>query len=170
MIDTFPTQLKTFRDAVNPQNMTIDDTYDGVFAYATGRYMWSGEQVRRFVTAGKHLYRYDTVGASPHWASLLDVERYDATPETAAIWVPQRNNMMGDAGVYCNRSTVPAVVDAIGDRETCWLIVADWTGTPHMPALDLPDNFRVAGVQYQNTPGWDLTAIYSADWLAGRHI
>jgi len=49
-------------------------------------------------------------------------------------------------------------------REKYWLIVADWTGHPHIPAVTLPDNVRLAGVQYLNTPHYDESAILSEEW------
>jgi hypothetical protein len=156
-----------FRDTVSPQLMAIDGTYQGVIAYANGRYAWPAEQIRRFTTAGKHLYRYDIDGSGPDLASVLDVERYDATPAMAAQWVPERNRLHNDAGCYTSFDNVPELVDALG-HENAWLIVADWIGHPFVPVLKLPPNIKFAGVQYANLPGWDLLAVYSAGWL-GRH-
>jgi len=163
------TVLQTFRDTVSPARMPITATYSGVLAYANGRYAWPQAQIDRFVKAGKHLYRIDVLGNLPHGASILDVERGDATPQTASKWVPQRNAFEGDAAVYTAKSNVPAVLEAC-KGERFWLIVADWTGQPHVPALQLPQHVRLAAVQYANGQLWDTTAVYSADWLAGRHI
>lgn len=164
---TLPIQI--FRDAVSPQNMKIDDTYQGVFAYANGRYAWNQAQIDRFLNANKHLYRIDVNGSKPTGASILDVERYDATPEDAPGWVKRRNEIVHDAGVYCQLSSVTDVLNHIGNLP-CNLIVADWTGKPHIPELRLRPNIRLIGVQYDSTPGYDLTAIYSAAWLEGRRI
>jgi hypothetical protein len=161
--------LAIFRDTTNPENMTIDSSYSGVLAYANGRYAWPTSQINRYVEFGKHLYRIDVTGAIPHGASILDVERYDATPQTAEAWVPERNAFEGDAACYVDRSNVPELVECLGDNK-CWLIVADWTGKPHLPTLKLPSNIVIAGCQYATNVNYDTTAIYSADWLAGRHI
>jgi hypothetical protein len=156
-----------FRDTVNPQLMTIDGSFDGVIAYANGRYAWPPAQISRYVGAGKHLYRYDVDGSGPNLASVLDVERYDATPAMAAKWVPERNALHNDAGCYTSFDAVPELVDALG-HENAWLIVADWTGHPFVPALKLPPNIKFAGVQYADMGAYDLLAVYSAGWL-GRH-
>jgi hypothetical protein len=161
--------LQIFRDTVSPQRMAIDDTYQGVIAYADGRYAWPTAQISRFTAAGKHLYRYDVTGDSPHLASVLDVERYDATPGQAAVWVPERNRIDNDAACYTSLDNVPELLAAIGG-EPCWLIVADWTGRPHVPGLTLPPNVRLAAVQYATTPSFDLIAVYSGAWLAGHRV
>ena len=64
---------------------------------------------------------------------------------------------------------MPELLDHIG-AEPCWLIVADWTGEPHLPELDLPPNVQIAGIQYATSPGWDSIAVYSARWLAGKRV
>lgn len=163
--------LAIFRDTVSPGEMKIDGSFEGVIAYGNGRYAWPPSQISRFVGAGKHLYRYEVTGDAPHLGSVLDVERYDATPEQAAVWVPERNRIDEDAGCYVSLDGVPGLLDHIGS-ELCWLIVADWTGTPHVPHLELPANVKLAGVQYASFPnlGYDAIAVYSADWLAGRHV
>lgn len=162
------TPLQIFRDAIHPEAMAIDGTYQGVIAYANGLYAWPSSQVARYVTGGKHMYRYDVTGAIPHLASVLDVERYDATPDRAAQWVPERNRLHGDAACYTSLDSVPALLEAIGG-ENCWLIVASWSGSPDIvPELKLPANVKLAAVQYDNTPGWDLLGVWSPGWL-GRH-
>jgi hypothetical protein len=164
---TTPKVLAIFRDTVSPGPMDINDTFQGVFAYAAGKYAWPTSQISRYVGAGKHLYRIDPTGRFPHLASIVDAERGDATWSEAGEFVRNRNDINGDGGAYASLDNVPLLLDAIG-KELAWLWVADWTGAPHVPALELPDNVRLAAVQYDNTPGWDLSAVYSADWLAGR--
>ena len=163
--------LAIFRDTVGPGQMKIDGSFEGVIAYGDGDFAWPAAQVDRYVSAGKHLYRYEVTGYKPHLGSILDVERYDATPAEAAVWVPQRNDIEPDAGCYVSLDGVPELLDHIGD-EPCWLVVADWTGTPHVPHLELPSNVKLAAVQYASLPnlGYDLLAVYSADWLAGRRV
>ena len=161
--------LQTFRDTTQPRNMVIDSLFQGVFAYSNGEFEWPQEEIDRYVDAGKHLYRIDVIGNNPHGASILDVERFDATPETAGVWVPQRNTIDGDATVYVSLDSVSSVIDAC-EHDPLWLIVADFTGVPHIPALPaLPANIKLAAVQYETFPQFDLSAVYSADWLAGKH-
>lgn len=163
------TPLQIFRDTIAPERMPIDDTYQGVVAYVDGRYAWPHDQIERFHAAGKHVYRISVTGANPRAASLADVERFDLDPAGGARYVAARNDLEGDGGIYCSRFTVPAVVKALGS-EPAWLWVADWTGSPHVPALELPPHIKLALVQYVSLVGWDVSAVYSADWLGGRHI
>ena len=157
--------VKIFRDTANPGGLAIDNTYQGVLAYADGRYAWPLPEIHRFASAGKIINRVCTNARNPRLGRILDVERWDATPEEAGVWVPERNRLRNDATVYCNTSTVPAVADALG-RNPCWLIVADWTGEPHIPQMSLPANIRLAGVQYATViDRYDVTAVYSRDWL-----
>jgi hypothetical protein len=164
---TTPRVQAIFRDTTQPGLMAIDNSYSGVFAYAAGKYSWPTAQISRYVKAGKHLYRIDPTGWYPHLASIVDAERGAATWQQAGEFVRERNKINGDGGAYASLDNVPLLLDVIGD-EPAWLIVADWTGRAHMPALELPANVRVAAVQYDNTPGYDVGAVYSADWLAGN--
>jgi hypothetical protein len=156
----------TFRDGVNPASWTIDGSYQGVMAYVNGDDAWPAEQLERFSAAGLLIGGIDVTGASPSKARVLDVENYDATPAEAGKWVPLRNEIAGDATIYCSRLTVPAVVKAVGPGVPFWLWTADWTGEPHIANLGLIPHVRQAAVQYQNLPGYDLTAVYSSEWLA----
>jgi hypothetical protein len=162
--------IQTFRDTTEPENLPIDSSYQGVFAYANGKFAWPQAQVNRFADAGKHLYRIDVLGNDPHGASILDVERGDATPATAKIWVPERNAIEDDAMVYVSLDNVSSVLDACrGDK--LWLFVADFTGQPHVPNLPpLPSGVKLAAVQYATNALYDSSAIFSSDWLAGRPV
>jgi hypothetical protein len=80
-----------------------------------------------------------SVFASNIDADFLDVENGDATPEQAPGWVKAKLKR-GDKriGLYANRSTMPqlwALLAAAGiKRDQVKLWVADWTGSPHIPA------------------------------------
>lgn len=156
----------TFRDTTAPENLIIDNSYQGVLAYANGRYAWPDSQVSRFLAAGKHVRLIDVDGSAPDLASILDVERYDASPATAAVWVHERNRIgNGDATVYISKANMPQLVEAIGHQTPCYVIVADWTGRPHMPDLGLIPRFATVACQYQNTPGYDLSCVLNLQWL-----
>jgi hypothetical protein len=146
--------------------MIIDSSFQGVFAYMNGNYAWPLRQLKRYAMASKFICGIDVNGTSPGSCRVLDVERFDATPAMAALWVPLRNSIAGDATVYCSRDSVAAVVSAIGPGIEYWLWTADWTGQPHIADLGLIPGVRQAAVQYKNTPGYDLTAVYSTEWLA----
>jgi hypothetical protein len=158
----------TFRDTVSPQNLVIDSTYQGVLAYVNGAYAWPTAQVSRFDAAGKYVRRVDVNGSAPHLASVLDVERYDATPAMAAGWVRERNQYSGvqDATVYISKDNLCELVDAIGHDTPVWVIIADWTGVPHVADVGEIPRFAQAAVQYKSTPAYDEIAVYSSAWLA----
>jgi hypothetical protein len=160
-----------FRDTVSPQAMAIDDSYQGVIAYANGRYAWPAAEVSRFLHAGKRLHKYDVNGSGVQIADVLDVERYDATPQQARGWVEERWATHSTAACYLSLDVVPELVRCLGPVP-CYLIVAHWTGKPHIPELALPPHIVHAGTQYANLPhlGYDLLAIYSRPWLEGQKI
>lgn len=162
------TQIAHFRDSVSPE-LIGTSTCDGVLYYANGLYKWSTAEVNRFIEAGKRVHAVDVNGSAVQHADILDVETFDATPARVPDWVAERWRTHSTAAVYCSRSVVPSVVRAL-DGLPCYLIVADWTGVPHMPVLELPPRVVVAAVQYANLPGWDEVAVYSRGWLEGARL
>lgn len=154
--------LRIFRDSVTPQLIPLDGT-DGVLAYANGHYTWPQSQITRFAQAGKQIARIDVIGNAPRQASILDVERFDATPQTARTWVPERNAFRGDAVIYCSRANLDELFAALAG-ESYWLLVADWTGAPHELGMPLPPGVKMLGTQYANTPAYDVSAIYADGW------
>jgi hypothetical protein len=152
------------RDTVQPENMTIDDTYQAVLAYRDGLYRWPPAQVQRFLEAGKLVYPITVLGA-PHLAQIADCERGDIDEAEAANFAEDRNALHHDATIYVDLLNVPGLLGVLlGDP--CWLWVADWTGEPHTPALTLPANVKVAAVQYASNALYDTSEILSADWPA----
>ena len=167
---TTPTPVMFFRDTVRPELLALPDhTYGGVFYYATGDYTWPTAQIKRFKLAGKRVHAIDTSGTGAEIADIVDVETGDLSPQDVPAWVDERWKHHSTAAVYCSRSVVPDVVSALDGRPS-YLIVADWTGQPHIPQLTLPPHVILAGVQYANLPDFDLTAIYSRAWLEGAKI
>lgn len=162
------TQVAHFRDGVVPAKIGTS-TCDGVLAYATGPWTWPDDEVNRFLEAGKRVHKVDPVGDGADLADILDVEPNAATLAMVASWVRQRWAAHSTAAVYCSRSIVPSVVDALGGQPA-YLIVADWTNVPHVPALTLPSNVVIAAVQYATTEWWDEIAVYSRDWLEGVRL
>lgn len=151
------------RDTVQPANMTLDASYQGVLAYRDGWYRWPNVQVQRFITAGKLLWPITVIGDDPHLAQIADCENGDLTPARAAKWAAERNQLHHDATIYASLATVPAVVAALG-AEPCWLFVADWTGKPHTPVLHLPSHIKLGLVQYATGDLYDTSEILSSAW------
>ena len=165
-----PAPVATFLDTVSPQYlMPSSRAYAGVIAYANGAYAWPQDQVDAFHKAGKRIHKYDVNGRAVQLADVLDVERYDASPADAPAWVDERWETHSTAAVYCSLSNVPAVTGELGARP-CYLIVADWTGVPHIPDLKLPPRIVLAGVQFATNNFYDSVAIYSRPWLEGARI
>jgi|SRR5216683_687846 len=146
-------------DSVTPAAVPADAVM--VAGYVNGTVsQWSATAWSRW----PHAVRVDVLGTDAPAASVLDVERGDATPEEARVWVPQRNSLYGDATVYCNVSTLPAVRAACaGQSYRVWL--ADWTGEPHDRKDLNGGGATVAAVQYANdVAGCDLSAVYDDAW------
>lgn len=162
--------LATFIDSTAPARIQFDGSFTGAIAYADGLYEWSVQEIDRFLAAEIHLYRISVLGGNVRKASLVDCEKGDVTPAQAARYVKDRNDVHGDGGFYADRVNVPAVVAELGS-EPAWLWCADWTGSPHVPSLDLPPNIHLALVQYANLPtrNRDMNAVYSQVWLGDRH-
>lgn len=154
--------IRIFRDSVSPQKISVAGM-DGVLAYANGDFAWPASQIRRFAVAGKQIAHIDVDGTAPNKAAILDVERFDATPETARTWIPQRNAFRDDAAIYCSRFNLDQLFSMLTGL-SYWLIVADWTGTPHVVDMPLPPGVRYLGTQYSSVLPYDVTAIYADDW------
>lgn len=162
-------QVAYFRDTVSPQ-LIGTSTCDGVLAYANGAWSWPAAEVHRFIEAGKRVHLIDVNASAPGYADILDVERFDATVDQAPGWVERRVAKHSTAAIYIERSNVRGLVAELAMRP-CYLIVADWTGKPHIPAgLDLPPWIVLAATQYANHPNWDDVAVYSREWLEGKRL
>ena len=155
--------MRIFRDSVTPARIPLHGT-DGVLAYVNGGFAWSPAETGRFTEAGKQVARIDVDGTAWRLASILDVEKFDATPETAAEWIRERNDFRPDtATVYVSRAGLDALFRACHGLDY-WLLVADWTGAPHRLRMPLPPGVRMAGTQYASVPGYDVSAVYASGW------
>lgn len=155
--------MRIFRDSIHPQLIPVKGT-EGVLGYINGAMsQWPSSQFARFQRAGVQVARIDVIGDAWQAAAVLDVERFDATPEVAAGWIPRRNQFRGDATIYTSRMSLDQLFRVCAGLRF-WLIVADWTGAPHQLDLPLPEGVRVAGVQYASGKQWDATAVYADDW------
>jgi hypothetical protein len=136
-----------------------------VAGYVNGTYAWSQAEWSLFPHADHVTI---SVTASANAGDVLDVERYDATPDQAAGWIAMRKQAgLFRPTIYCNLSTVPAVRQGTGSYRLgvdydIW--VADWDGTTFSPPVPgLPDA-NYAAKQYQSTAGWDATVVYDLEW------
>jgi hypothetical protein len=134
----------------------------GVGGYVNGRGPWSPADWARF---GKRpQIRYNVTG-DPTRGNALDVETGDATPAMAPAWWDHRHVAgVPQLAVYCNRSTLPEVLAAMGGRQF-FLILATLDGS--IPAEY--EGRRVDAVQFagaQLTGGhWDATLVWNDAWL-----
>jgi hypothetical protein len=101
-------------DSVNPA--AIPPGAELVAGYVDGAASaWPADAWGRFPEA--QLVRINVTGDPSHGGNALDVERFDATPAHAPGWFDERERA-GETNltIYCNRSTLPAVDAAMGQR------------------------------------------------------
>lgn len=105
----------------------------------------------------------DVVGDAAHAARWLDVENEDAKPEMVPTWLDQRT-AVGPGGIYCNRASLPAVIDAAAGRKfDLWLATLDGTVYPYQ-ANTLPDNVTLCAVQAFTSSMLKINADLSVVW------
>jgi hypothetical protein len=113
-------------DSVNPA--AIPEGASLVAGYVDGAASaWPAGAWDRF--PGAELVRINVTGDPAHGGDALDVERFDATPDHAPGWFDERTKA-GARGltIYCNRSTLPAVEQAMGTRSYFrWIATLDGT-------------------------------------------
>src|SRR5580692_3904466 len=108
--------MRTMYDSVNPD--AIPAGAEMIAVYATGPYRADLAAVRARFPRPAVIIRIDVQGFSWSLASVLDVERGDATPAMARQWIISRQAYAKRIGkhlqctVYANRSTMPAVQHA----------------------------------------------------------
>lgn len=111
----------------------------------------------------------DVTGAEPFNAEVLDVERGDANPAHVNPWLHARHQW--EVGtIYCNRSTLPAVVDAANGLPF-WLWLATLDGT--VPdQVDAGPSGQLVAVQAFGAElvgvNLDLSVVVHPQWWA-RH-
>lgn len=141
-------------DAITPSNIPKDAQI--VASYVSGQWPNFSQLKDLFPNA-----RYISIATNDSAAAMvLDVERFDATPEQAPPWVSRmRAAGMIAPWVYMNSSTWPAVRQAFHNQAVkpplYW--VADYSQTT------IPDG--AIALQYQNTPEFDIS--YLVDYIPG---
>ena len=116
-----------------------------VAGYVDGLYRWSQADWDRFPQAVKVRI---AVLASTDDGHVLDVETGDATPTEYPAWAKRRIAAGTYPTVYCNRSNLGAVLDAVdgaGLHGITGIWLADWTDVPHLVA-------GTSATQYDHPP------------------
>ena len=147
--------MRIMYDAVTPSRIPKDAQM--VAGYVNGHYKWTDADWSMFPHAA-HVH-IDVLGDSPHAAGVLDVERGAATVAETPGWIRARRAYGHQAVIYCSRSLSGEIVRACKGL-TYKLWIADWTCKPHQ----VPGSIAT---QYQNTPGYDLSAVYDDRWHPG---
>jgi hypothetical protein len=109
----------------------------------------------------------DCFGTDPT-ADVLDVEKGDATPVDAAVWVAARLALKPSYPpvVYCNRMSLTPLFNALNaaglqivTHFRLWVATLDGTKA-------LPDMTGVTAVQYEGMGSYDESVVYDDTWLA----
>jgi hypothetical protein len=159
---------RIMRDSTTAGDIPVHGT-DLVAGYVNGKFKWSADGFARF--NGIPQIRIDASGTHPEDADVLDVERHDATVETAVIWAKARKAAFPGGYppiIYCNRSTLTPLFNAMNaaglqivrDFRT-WIATLDGTKAVH-------DMTGVTAVQYAGehlTGGhYDESVVYDDLW------
>lgn len=155
--------MKTMYDSVNPELIPLDAQM--VAGYVTGEFAWPKNVWGRW-TRQREVH-IDVDGTYPEDSDVLDIERGAAGPNQARAWVIERVKH-GRAALYFSRSNMAAVAEAVKGLPSVDVWVADWTNEPH--TVTVPAGLHLVAVQYKNTPGYDLSAVYDANWPWGEKV
>lgn len=148
---------RIFYDSVTASR--IPRGVQGVMGYDDGLYKWSDKDWGLFPSS---VHVHIAVFASTNSGTVLDVERYDASPEEAPGWVKMRRAAGVDPTVYMNTSTWPQVRAAFRNQGV---------PEPHYWVAQY-DNVKIVpdgaiGKQYYNNDalGFDMSVV--ADYWPG---
>jgi hypothetical protein len=165
-------------DSVHP--MLIPEQFhmrpNGVLAYLDGEYAWTDQECSDFA----RLWRISVTGNPAHalGAREIDVERFDANPDDVPAYRDARSEHGLSTHVYCSRSTVPAVLDAIGTEDHIRWHIATLDNNTWNPVsiansihsetgrLITPD--LVVAIQCYSYSNYDVSLLYGPpDWEKG---
>jgi hypothetical protein len=143
-------------DSVDVAGLPVGgDLYAG---YVDGRYENAAAIKARFPNVP---FVGIAVTASTNDGTVLDVERYDATPAQAPGWVKMRRLAGVEPSVYCAEdawATVKAAFVAAGIQEPPYWVAAYPGGGPGIPA-------GAVAHQYADMGGYDVSTV--ADYWPG---
>lgn len=136
----------------------------------------NGDFAARPVTYGRGRVWVDVTGADPLGAFWRDIEKGDGDPASFPRHLDARRHAGLGGGGYCSRATLPAMLEAAGERPwSLWLATLDGTADPSLiPELaQLPSHVTLIGIQAlpASMLGFnaDLTLILDADYWNSRH-
>lgn len=148
--------MRLMYDAITPSN--IPKTATMVASYVNGKWPNFNEAVKLFPHAKHVSITVNNMGT----ADVLDIERYDATPQQAPAWVQRMRSLNRIPTVYMSQAAWPSVKDAFQSQNVAppnyW--VANYN--PSYP-LDIPDG--AIGLQYKTTQLYDVSIV--ADYWPG---
>lgn len=140
----------------------------------TAKYI-NGSFAQRPVHFGRGVVWIDVLGTEPLDAHWLDIETGDAKPEDFPAWNHEKHQRIGQwGGAYCNRATLPKVLEAIGTSMPAdlWLATLDGSIWPDELAA-LPKNVTLRVVQAfpAGLTGFhaDASAVVDRDYWEARH-
>jgi hypothetical protein len=151
-----------------------------VAGYVDGSAQWPADAWDRFTCPKVRISvepfdsRHQATGypfGNYHAASVIDVETGAFSPAAAARFVPARNVFRPDtATVYCNKSTLPAVLRACrGEKYFVWLAwyighVPGATELAEIRAMLQPFSVVLAAWQWKSGPNYDTSRVYLPMW------
>lgn len=152
---------------------SIPTTVSIVGVYRNGRYAADPNAVNQRFPLSKYVHVWIDIDAScPASAQVLDVEKYDATPEQAPAWVKARRKVVHTSlpTLYCNRDTLPSVLAECaaegliaGEHYQLWIATLD--GTTKWNQRELSTIPGVVAVQLETVGGaWDRSVVYDPRW------
>lgn len=155
---------RTMYDSVNVNDIPL--ATDLAAVYFNGKYACTDQQFEaRFGSLTKRVL-IDVNGREPA-CDVLDVENGDATPETAALWVDDKNAMGQTGTVYCARDSIEAVWAACKGH-SYYLWVATLDGTLTWNGALLQDVAGVVAVQFEGSLqtgiNADRSVVFDASW------
>lgn len=160
---------RTMYDAIGENIPRIPRTCQMLAYYLNGLYAANLETVAKLFPPSKYSHvPIDVNGTLASLARVLDVEKGDASPESAPDWCEDFRNTNpawhtgGRPEIYCNRSTLPAVTAAMES--------AAWTVGQYYLWIATLDGTEFTGAGVNACQVWDrglydYSVVYDDRWL-----
>lgn len=130
----------TCYDAINSKSINIPTNAPAIAYYVNGLYAWSQAEVNRFQTLLKIKITVDP----DEDGEVLDVENGNGDVGSQIIRVPEWMDRFNRLGLYCNKSTWPSVIKAVGSRKAKYWIASP--GSPIIPNGALARQYGFPGI------------------------
>jgi len=153
-------------DSTTPAQIPADAQM--VAGYVNGLYRWDAADWARFPRDCARVH-IDVDGSAWHVASVLDIERFDASPQDFPGWAKARLAVgLAWPTAYCSRSNADVVLELCrkaGLADADWFLgVATLDGTI-LPADAYPNlAYCQAFGAARGGPNYDLSVVYRDDW------